>query len=200
MNLLNNGLIDEENSTEDKRYKLYYPLVSFDIDSNGNGNGNDYDEKMRKYMNQNQFLNFLHYSPILLPKNYRQVPENWLIMEILAFLKCGIQLEDIVLHDKNGVKQSIKEFTSEYEKDVSLIPYFKRANSSNSHNKIFEDIIDLGNNWNKGVEKCGIDSNSSNSAFSEDTFTEEKPEKCPKCGRMVEPFDKNIHPACWSGV
>jgi hypothetical protein len=34
---------------------------------------------------------------------------------------------------------------------------------------------------------------------SESPSEPEKPEECPKCNEMVEPFDKNTHPACCKG-
>ena len=162
--LINNGLIDEENSADDKREKLYYPIVSLDVDSSLN------EEKCGKYGNQSHSHNFSQHSPILLPKNCKLPDENWLIFDILGFVKCGIDLEDISFLDKFEQKISIKQFVEEYEKHVSLIPYFQSAISCNTHEKIFADIIYLGDRGNKHVKNCGNDSESRNShIFNEDS-------------------------------
>ena len=136
--LHNNGILEEEESKVDGRQKIYRPLISLDED-----------EKISNYTNLTQFDNFLYHSPILLPRNCKLPAENWLILEILTFLKYRIdktsndliQLEDIQITTPYGTELSIKEFISKYENTSrNLIRYFKKANYRNYHNEIFGDM------------------------------------------------------------
>ncbi|MFZ0327343.1 MAG: hypothetical protein WBP64_13205 [Nitrososphaeraceae archaeon] len=45
------------------------------------------------------------------------------------------QNEELKLVDKEGKRLTIKQFITEYEKDGSLIPYFRRAKIDTFYNK-----------------------------------------------------------------
>jgi hypothetical protein len=82
--LLNNGYIDEEDSVMDKRQKIYHHIVDIpaSIDSDPG--------KVSNYTNPDRFDNFMQHSKLILPKNFTNIPENWLKLEILDFLKYRI--------------------------------------------------------------------------------------------------------------
>jgi hypothetical protein len=174
--LHNNGIIEAEESKVDKRQKIYKPLVSFD------------NEKISNYTNLSEFDNFLQHSPILLSKNCKLPPENWLILEILSFLKCRIGLNDIGLSDKNNNKQTIKQFISDYEYITSLIRYFKKANYRNYYSKIFGEMKYLNGDMKKDMKNYRIESDSCNKIFSDNKIDEnKKPEgatyTCQNCNK-----------------
>ena len=150
--LHNNGIIEEEVSKVDKRHKIYYPLI------------ND-EQIIWKFRNPSEFRNFLQHSPILLPRNCKLPNENWLIMEILSFLESGIGQGEMEIFDKNGTKQTIKEFISEYERLVSLIPYFKKGNYRNFSSEIFGEMKYLNGDTRKDEKNSGKGSDSGISAF-----------------------------------
>ena len=164
--LHNNGLIEEEESKIDKRFKIYHPLT------------ND-EQIIQNYTNLPKFCNFLPHAPLLLPKNCREVEEKWLIMEILTFLNYRIQLGNIGFESKDGVKQSIKEFISEYEEKVRLILYFKKGYFRNYSSKLFGEMKYLNGDARKDEKNCRIDPDSSNSAFLDPRKPEPEPEPEP---------------------
>ena len=163
--LHNNGFIEEEDSIIDKRQKIYKPLIPID------------DEKKQ-------------HSPILLSKNCNFPPEDWLIQEILSYLKYRIGLEDIGLYDKNNNKQTIKQFISDYESTISLIRYFKKANYRNYYSKIFGEMKYLNGDMKKDVKNYRIESDSIIKICSETEKPEGPTYICKKCG--IEQFT-----SCW---
>lgn len=112
-------------------------------------------------------------SVIILPKYCNNVKENWLTLQVLGFLIYGIQkeenkritLEDMTILDRNGSKQTITQFVTEYEYHYSLIFYFKKAKNTNFHTNLFEM-----SRCNEEIEKkyannYGNESNPINSVF-----------------------------------
>ena len=87
--LLANNIIGEVESEIDKRQHIYYPLVDLEEDQ-------DYylcrQEKITKLSNGDIFYNFLHILRVTLSKNYKEIPEDWLILQILALAKYRIDL------------------------------------------------------------------------------------------------------------
>lgn len=134
--LMNNGYIEEEVSVIDKRRKIYRPLIEPELEP----------EKIQKLRESVQSHNLLQPSIIILPKNCNMVPQNWLVVEILGFLKCRITpgdsqriaLDDMALFDCNGNKQTITQFVTEYEYTYSLILYFKKAKYCNFYTTLFK--------------------------------------------------------------
>jgi DNA polymerase elongation subunit (family B) len=169
--LLNHDYIGSVESVIDKRKNIYYPLVEPDYiigDENHNSNDDsDHDEKIKNLKNLNRFHNFQQFSRLALPKNCRSVPKNWLIFEILSLAKYGIDLDNfrgcigdelnnnnnLRLLDKNGNRLTVKQFITEYEKDTSLILYFRQAEFKTFYSKIFGYIINLGENWQESYNK-----------------------------------------------
>ena len=127
--LINNGYIDEENSDLDHRSKIYFPLV--DVSS---------EQKISNYNNQDGMDNFLQYSKIILPKDCKNIPDNWLKLEILNLWKYPIPLDKFQLLDKIGKETCICQFTKEYEKKLKLSGYFMNVENKNSHKEIFGNL------------------------------------------------------------
>ena len=182
--LHNNGFIEEEDSIIDKRQKIYKPMIPID------------DEKISLLSNSPIFDNFLQHSPILLSTNCKEPNENWLLVEILSYLKYRIGLEDIGLYDKNNNKQTIRQFISDYESTISLIRYFKKANYRNYYSKIFGEIKYLNGDMIKDVKNYRIESDSIIKTFS-DNKIDEKPEGatyiCDRCNKQQFTYCKDIH-------
>jgi hypothetical protein len=60
---------------------------------------------------------------------------------------------NLKLLDKNGNRLTIKQFMIEYEKDTSLILYFRKSKFNTFYNKTFEYIIYLGEDWQETYKK-----------------------------------------------
>ncbi len=125
--LENHNYIGSVKSVIDARQNIYYALIEFD-DNIPQHQENDND-KMQKLQNSKQFHNFLQHAYIILPKNCKDIPKNWLIFEILGIMKYGTNLskfrgciadylnqnEELKLVDKDGNRLTIKQFITEYE-------------------------------------------------------------------------------------
>jgi hypothetical protein len=105
--LVVNDLVGETESQVDKRQYIYYPLIELE------DNYDSYDkkkqvvtveaaavvtdeqqkQKITKLPNEARFDNFLHYPSIKLPKNCKEIPERWLIFEILRLAIYRIQTD-----------------------------------------------------------------------------------------------------------
>lgn len=116
--LVKNGIIEEEVSNINNKQYLYYPIIELESES----------ESISFISKSGHFDEDLQHSRIILPENCKNIPEDWLVCEILGFLayrngnECNesntrIQIEDIKLFDKDGNRDSIKEFCEKYEED-----------------------------------------------------------------------------------
>jgi nitrite reductase/ring-hydroxylating ferredoxin subunit len=126
--LLNNGYIDEEDSVIDKRQKIYRHIVDIPVSDH---------EKISNYTNPDQFDNSMQHSKLILPKNFKEIPENWLKLEILGFLKYRIDPPVLSIVDENNNELCLCKFIEEYEKHTSLIRYFSRLKFAEYHSKLF---------------------------------------------------------------
>ncbi|HJT84784.1 MAG TPA: hypothetical protein VJ697_09910, partial [Nitrososphaeraceae archaeon] len=168
--LINNDYLGEIKSELDKREYLYYPLIEFDDTQNEiilNEDIKNNETNISKLSNKNKFDNFLHVSPIRIPKNCKNIKKEWLIYEILGLARYRIDLnnfsgpladfinnhEEFQLLDINRNRLKIKEFIDEYEKDLKLIRYFSKPESYKYHNKLFGNIKLLRENEDKSCEK-----------------------------------------------
>jgi hypothetical protein len=145
--LRNNGLIGEEDSPDDKRQKVYYPLVDTTNDNDNHHQqqpNDDYKkgEEMSNYKKKDVFDNFLQYSRIALPNNCKDVPDDWLIFQVLTLAKYrnDIGLNAIAFLDKDGNTISVKEFIQNYEQSLTLSRYFKRRQFHNFCSKVFGNM------------------------------------------------------------
>jgi hypothetical protein len=133
--LMNNGYV-EEVSIMDKRRKIYRPIVEPELEP----------EKIQKLRESTQSRNILQPSVIILPRFCNSVPENWLVLQVLGFLKCRLDprdvltifVEDLTIINSNGSKQTITQFVREFEYHYSLILYFRKAKYGNFHTHLFQ--------------------------------------------------------------
>jgi hypothetical protein len=153
--LVNNGLLEEEVSPEDKRLKIYSPLVDVE-DTRAKTTTATRAKVAGKNTGQTglegQSVNFSYPFTIKLPKNCTNIPENWLTFEILALGNYGTGLDKIQLHDSNGNKMSIKQFVEAYEKADRLVLYFSKPDFIGYHSKVFGTIQILDGNGGKHEE------------------------------------------------
>ena len=133
--LLNNGLIDEEESILDKRQKIYYPLV--DLVANEA-------ERIPIYNNLSEMDNLLQHSKIIIPKNCKDIPDNWLNLSILDLLRYSVNKGDFILVDKGNQVSCICRFVREYEKVHKLNGFFRRYGINEEIHRMFTDIKYLG--------------------------------------------------------
>jgi hypothetical protein len=158
--LRNNGIIGEEDSVVDKRQKIYLPLVEPSITYLGEEKDFDYTDhsKMTNYRKTDVTDNFLQYSRITLPKYSKDIPQDWLVFEILSLAKCRIDLdhftgcladllnqtEEMKFIDREGRRMSISDFVKEYEKTFVLRRYFRKRGVHSFHSKIFGELKYIG--------------------------------------------------------
>jgi hypothetical protein len=127
--LINHGYVqsEEDESTKKKVY-LYTPLVDVPPvnlndhkPENSNDNNKDEDkERMTNLTNLGKFVHNLHCEPILAPKNYKGVPDNWLEMAISTLNSCRIQTGNYKFLDTEGNEIDPDSFIQAYESKVKL--------------------------------------------------------------------------------
>jgi hypothetical protein len=166
--LLNNDYIGELKSELDSRQFIYYPLMEFeDSEIMINLTRTDHENlDISKISNPYQFDNYLHVSPIKLPKNCKNIPKDWLIYEILGLARYRIDLdnfrgpladylnnhEKFQLLDSNGKRLKVKDFVMAYEKDFQLIRYFFKPEFSSYNSKVFGEMELLHYNINEVIK------------------------------------------------
>jgi hypothetical protein len=168
--LRNNGIIGEENSPDDMREKIFTPLVEPSSTAYFQEKDTSYSNKLEisNYKKERVFDNSLQYSRITMTKNFRNIPEDWLIFEILSLAKCRFDLDhfesslaDFLNRSKemkfidrdNSGRMSVREFVEDYEKTYTLNRYFRRAGFHSYHSNIFGNIKFLGNLTKETCEK-----------------------------------------------
>jgi hypothetical protein len=88
--------------------------------------------------------NFLKHPKILLPKNFKEIPENWLELEILALLKYPSVLTRFELYNEQNERLCICKFIENYSNPASINGYFSRPVFRNYHNETFGTMKYLG--------------------------------------------------------
>jgi hypothetical protein len=174
--LRNNGIIGEEDSPDDRRQKIYTPLVeplsSYFEDERKYADYIDY-QKMSNYRKMGDFDNFLQYSRITLPKCSRDIPQYWLIFEILSLAKCRIDLdnfmgciadllnqtEEMKFIDLDNRRMSIKEFIQNYEKNSVLSRYFRKRGIHSFHSNTFGEMKYIGEKHEETCKKLSMTDN-----------------------------------------
>jgi hypothetical protein len=173
---------------------------------------------MSNYKKERVFDNSLQYSRITITKNFRNIPEDWLIFEILSLAKCRFDLDHFegcladflnqsmemkfIDRDNKG-RMSVREFVEDYEKTSTLNRYFRSAGFRCYHSNIFGNIKFLGNLDKGTCEKLSMKGNilqfdnPATSGYSNEENTEgsihntipEEPE------RLNAPFQMPSHPS-----
>jgi hypothetical protein len=139
---LQNGLVDETNSTIDGRYKIYYPLVELPSEEKIEG-------KYKNYMNSSHSHNLFQYCKIRPSKNYINVEKKWLKSAILTLMRYGNSINTFqfaIFDYESNEKICICQFEKKYEESKygPLILLFSDDKYCNSYNKIFGDIKYIG--------------------------------------------------------
>jgi hypothetical protein len=79
----------------------------------------------------------MQHSKLILPKNFINVPENWLKLVILDLIKYRIEPPRFLILDENNNELCLCRFIEEYEKHTSLIRYFSKPKFKEYHSKLF---------------------------------------------------------------
>jgi hypothetical protein len=119
---------------------------------NSNEGANKAEEKSST-SNQHIGKNFLQYPTIMISKNCKSIPENWLELEILALLKCRMKIDRFGLYNNDGKQVCICTFIEEYEKRSNFIRYFSRPIFYSFSSKVFGDMIRLPTTVEEGCKK-----------------------------------------------
>jgi hypothetical protein len=161
--LLVNDVIGEVQSEIDRRQYIYYPLVDL-RDENETTEGlaaSSESVKITKLSNTGSFDNLLYIPRIRLSKNYKEIPEDWLIIHILGLANYRIGLDKTkgcladflntpdefrLLETKgsNETRLTIKEFILKYESNPSIsIRYIFRSQFYEFNSKLFGRMIGI---------------------------------------------------------
>jgi hypothetical protein len=143
----NNGLIEETDSVIDIRQKIHYPIVL--LSSPGPGSDD-------KAIREEQFLKikplgvstrsplFLQPKPVIVRKEFKEIPKNWLELQILELLRWEFQKSDVDLsslyeqdrsafdeivqiYDEKGSKICICQLQDKYNQTWTLDSYFSNG-------------------------------------------------------------------------
>jgi hypothetical protein len=139
---INNGLVDEEDSVIDRRQKLYFPLIVFQDEENiDNPDRTGSMEKINKLSISDRMDNILQHPRVILPKECRNIPNNWLELEIFDLLKYPVKLDKFELYDEQNEQICICKFVKDYEKKFRLDGYFVKPLFRNYYSKIFGTMM-----------------------------------------------------------
>jgi hypothetical protein len=148
--LLVNDVIGKAESEIDKRQYIYYALIEADEDEESSKENQA--AKITKLSNGDIFDNFLHVPRLKLSRDYKEVPEDWLILQILSLAKYRMDLhrsegciadflnqsEELRFLDKDGNRLSIRQFILKYESNPAIyIRYIFKSDFYNFHTKHF---------------------------------------------------------------
>lgn len=137
--LKNNGLIDDFQSSVDRRKKGYYPIVDVKPHSTANEK-----EINGYYTNKEEKDNNMQFFRLNLSKNYNNIRENWLEVEIICLLKYGIgKTNRFKLLDTTDSEICICQFNKMYHITADLNRYFRRNENCIYSSKVFGNIIEL---------------------------------------------------------
>ena len=194
--LLANDIIGEAVSELDKRQHVYYLLIDLEEEEVGNGSAAHLSltEKITKLSNENRFDNLLPIPRVQLSKNYKEIPENWLILQILTLAKYRIDLEnfkgciadflngceELVFSESTGANEqegengkgrsrlTVKQFISKYESNPAMsIRYIFKGHFYSFHSKIFGNMIGICITDNKQCKKLSNENRCDNLVISD---------------------------------
>ncbi|MGC1928526.1 MAG: hypothetical protein WA667_06090 [Candidatus Nitrosopolaris sp.] len=94
------GLADEEDSIIDKRQKIYYPII--ETENFNTTNSKESKEEINKLSISDRMHNILQHPRLLLPKDCRNIPDNWLEFEIFDLLKYPSKLDKFELYNEQN--------------------------------------------------------------------------------------------------
>ena len=153
--LINTGVIDSEDSVLDMRQKIYYPIVDFHFEEL---NKDKINPEIKDSLKSDRMDNILQHPKLMMPKNCRIIPDNWLKMEIFDLIRYPIKLDRFELYGNEKDRSCICQFVKNYEKDGYLNGYFSKPNSHNYHSNHFGIIKYLDSNNSNISNKLSIQS------------------------------------------
>ena len=158
---INNGLIDEQASLLDGRQKIYYPLIDLSADNDEEqqqqSSSTEPTEKIKELSIENAMDNILQRPKLLMPRNCKDVPENWLELEILDLLKYPLNLSKFELYNEKNERICICKFIKEYEKSVQFNGYLSKPIFRNYSSKVFGNMHYFRTFRNEQYKKLSIE-------------------------------------------
>ncbi len=148
---IDNGIMEQETSVINAKQNIYYPIVDVSASSQvttGYGEGDDeFKEKEEKYKSISTLTsvdNDLRNISLILSKNCKDIPENWLELEISALFSYPLKDGSFALNNSEDKHICIQNFINDYQKSVSLSGQGFRPVFCNSDKEIFGKIKYLG--------------------------------------------------------
>jgi hypothetical protein len=167
----NNGLIEEVDSVINAKQKIYYPIVLPTESTEKTIPDNDNDISIRNWLescikrlgDSARSPIFLQPKPIVVQKNFREIPKSWLEMQLSAVLQWETQegsWSDLSFifqtYDENGSRICLCQFADRYLNATpshSLNSYFSNGNSCKKPEKNMQPLKYLDTH---GPEECTI--------------------------------------------
>lgn len=160
----NNGLIEEIDSVINSKQKIHYPIVlpseSPRETKQENDNGDDIsthswlESGIRRLGDSAPSPIFLQPKPIVVQKNFKEIPENWLEMQLSALWQWEIQEGNgselavvFRIYDANGSRICLCQFMDRYHNatpSFSLNSYFSNGISCKKPDKNTQSLKYLG--------------------------------------------------------
>lgn len=117
--LQNAGYIDCEPSKIDNRKYIFWQVID-PTDDRG--------VIIKNNVDADAMDNNLRYARINLPRNCRNIPENWLLSAILELMEYPVRANNFTLLGRDESPVSITEFIKDYENSSKLTNYFVKRN------------------------------------------------------------------------
>jgi hypothetical protein len=161
--LLVNDVIGETRSEIDGRQHIYFPLIDLHDESETYEglSATSVSGKITKLSNTDSFDNLLYVPRIKLSKNYKEIPQDWLIIHILGlanyridlakikgcladFLNATNEFKLLEIKGNSETRLTIEEFISKYESNPSIsIRYIFKGRFYEFGSKLFGKIIGI---------------------------------------------------------
>jgi hypothetical protein len=168
----NNGLIEEVDSVINAKQKIYYPIVlPSESDKEIQHDNNDEDISVNAWLESGiRRLGdsapspiFLQPKPVIVQKNSKKIPENWLEMQLSAILQWEIHEEsesDLLavfrFYDENGSRICLCQFIDRYHNASPSLPLNSYFSNGISCKKLEKNTKPLKYLNKHEPEKCGI--------------------------------------------
>lgn len=81
---------------------------------------------------------------LLMHKNFKEIPKDWLELEIIRLISYPVMLDTFDLYNTSKEKTCICQFVTEYNNSLDINGLFSKPSFHNNYNKIFEPIKYVG--------------------------------------------------------
>jgi hypothetical protein len=141
---INNGLMDYVESVINKSQYIYYPIVDLPSFNNDDEYNKQQLQLTKRSSIPDRMDDLLQHPKLLIPRNYKRIPENWLELEILALMQHPLQINKFELYNENNEKICICKFIENYEnqsqKNAKLNGCFSEPDFYDFHSEIFGNM------------------------------------------------------------